>query len=203
MEVQRISNTVQKFNGESYYSCGQYFQRKGRRLHREVWQYHNGEIPKGYHVHHKDGDRANNDISNLELLFAGDHLSQHMNSEERREQARKNVQKAIAAAPKWHKSEAGRAWHAQHAKEVWEEREPQEITCVYCGKKYSTLQVRQVGNHFCSNNCKSAYRRRLGVDNEERICAMCGAPFVTNKYSKIKYCGRDCARKARWGVKDA
>ena len=68
MEVQRISTTAQRFDGVTYYLCGEYFQRKGRRLHRAVWEHHNGKIPNGYHVHHKDGDRNNNDISNLELL---------------------------------------------------------------------------------------------------------------------------------------
>ena len=69
MEVKVISNTVQKFNGESYYLCGQYFQRKGKRLHRTVWEFHNGTIPKGYHVHHKDGNRSNNAIENLTLML--------------------------------------------------------------------------------------------------------------------------------------
>ena len=23
-------------------------------LHRDIWKYHNGEIPSGYHIHHKD-----------------------------------------------------------------------------------------------------------------------------------------------------
>lgn len=54
MEVQRISTTAQRFDGVTYYLCGEYFQRKGRRLHRAVWEHHNGKIPNGYHVHHKD-----------------------------------------------------------------------------------------------------------------------------------------------------
>ena len=32
-----------------------------KRLHRCVWEYYNGEIPKGYHIHHKDNDKSNND----------------------------------------------------------------------------------------------------------------------------------------------
>ena len=52
MDVQVISSTVQRFNGVSYYLCGKYFQRRGVRLHRMVWEYHNGKIPQGYHVHH-------------------------------------------------------------------------------------------------------------------------------------------------------
>lgn len=99
MNAQKISETIQKFNGESYYLCGSYYQRKGRRLHRTVWEYHNGDIPKGYHVHHIDGDRSNNQIDNLVLMLGSEHLSAHMSDPARKEQARESVKKAIAAAP--------------------------------------------------------------------------------------------------------
>ena len=36
--------------------------------HRLVWEKHFGKIPEGFVVHHKDGNRQNNDINNLELL---------------------------------------------------------------------------------------------------------------------------------------
>lgn len=88
MEIQKISETAQKFDGVTYYLCGTYFQRKGHRLHRVVWEYHNGEIPDGYHIHHRDGDRSNNDISNLELLEGHEHLSGHMSTPEGAQKAR-------------------------------------------------------------------------------------------------------------------
>jgi hypothetical protein len=34
-------------------------------LHRYVWIKYNGEIPKGYSVHHIDENKENNDIMNL------------------------------------------------------------------------------------------------------------------------------------------
>ena len=91
MEVQIISSTAQKFNGETYYLCGNYFQRKGKRLHREVWTYHNGDIPKGYHVHHIDHNRSNNSIDNLNLIKGTEHLHQHMEEPERKAQSRKSI----------------------------------------------------------------------------------------------------------------
>lgn len=36
-------------------------------LHRLIWIYHNGEIPVGYTVDHKDHDTKNNKIENLRL----------------------------------------------------------------------------------------------------------------------------------------
>lgn len=160
MNVERISETVQKFNGESFYLCGNYFQRKGKRLHRTVWQYHNGEIPKGYHVHHKDGDRSNNAIENLELKSKHDHLSGHMSQPGRKEQSRRGVAKAIAAAPAWHGSKEGTEWHSKHAKEYWAKAPINEYKCDYCGKTYYTKAVMHKGNHFCGGTCKAAFRRR-------------------------------------------
>lgn len=200
MEVQVISDTVQRFNGVSYYKCGFYFQKKGKRLHREVWEFHNGEIPQGYHVHHKDGNRSNNSIDNLALVLGKEHLSEHMKDETRKEYARKAIKKAIEQAPKWHRSAEGREWHSQQGKEAWEHREINTYTCLQCGRTYQTKSVYGKNiNHFCSNNCKAAYRRASGVDNEERICPICGKTFVVNKYSKTKTCSRECGLERRWG----
>lgn len=160
MEVQVISNTAQKFNGESYYLCGSYYQRKGKRLHRSVWEFHNGEIPNGYHVHHKDGNKDNNQISNLMLLDGSKHLSVHMSKPERVEQSRRTVLKAIAKAPEWHGSKEGAEWHSQHAKEYWATAPLQTYTCTFCGKEFQTKKVSYKGNHFCRPNCKAAHRRQ-------------------------------------------
>ena len=161
MEVQVISKTVQKFDGESFYLCGLYYQRKGKRLHRSVWEYHNGTIPKGYHVHHKDGNRANNDISNLALMHGSDHLSEHMSKEERKALSRERVSIAIAEAPKWHRSKEGKEWHSKHGKDTWKKRTTQTYTCTYCGKDYQTKHIYpKDSNHFCHNNCRAAYRRQ-------------------------------------------
>ncbi|MFW5758393.1 MAG: HNH endonuclease [Bacteroidota bacterium] len=37
-------------------------------LHRKIWEKHHGPIPKGYNVIFKDGNQANVDIENLELV---------------------------------------------------------------------------------------------------------------------------------------
>lgn len=198
MEVQVISKTVQKFNGETFYLCGNYYQRKGKRLHRAVWEYHNGAIPKGYHVHHKDEDRSNNDIENLALVQGAVHLSGHMQDEKRKASARESIKQAIKAAPKWHRSEEGKKWHSQHSKEVWKNKKPHTVTCDNCGKVFEQMAGTTKGNHYCSNNCKAAARRKSGVDNELRLCAYCGAQFEVNKYSKQKCCSHECSVKRRW-----
>lgn len=160
MKVQIVSETVQRFNGETFYLCGAYYQHKGTRLHRAVWEYHNGGIPHGYHVHHIDGDKSNNCISNLALVEGCQHLSYHMSQPDRAQKSREDIQKAINAAREWHGSADGQKWHSEHAKEYWENAPLQTYTCGFCGKEYQTKAVRHKGNHFCCNNCKASYRRR-------------------------------------------
>jgi hypothetical protein len=46
-------------------------------LHRYVWEKYNGEIPEGYVIHHKDRNKRNYDISNLELKKVSDHHRDH------------------------------------------------------------------------------------------------------------------------------
>lgn len=199
MEPVVLSEKIQEFNGVRYYLCGFYFQRKGERLHRTVWKYHKGEIPKGFHVHHKDGNRSNNSIDNLCLMEARTHESQHMSSADRKDQARKSIKHAIAAAPAWHRSQSGKEWHSTHAKETWGNMTPVERVCNFCGKSYMTMLRRKKGNHFCSDKCKAAYRRVAGVDNITKECIYCGKLFSSNKYAKQKYCSVECSRRNRWG----
>ena len=79
MKVTIINDHIQKFNNKRYNSGlkGQpYYRRQCRvngrlttkSLHREVWEHHYGDIPKGWHVHHRDHNWQNNQIDNLVLI---------------------------------------------------------------------------------------------------------------------------------------
>lgn len=50
---------------------------KQRFEHCVVWEKHFGEIPKGMQVHHRDGNKQNNDISNLVLVDSLTHKRLH------------------------------------------------------------------------------------------------------------------------------
>ena len=45
--------------------------------HRAVWEKANGLIPSNMFIHHKDENRLNNDISNLELVTYESHRRKH------------------------------------------------------------------------------------------------------------------------------
>ena len=47
--------------------------RRTERIHRLVAKAFIGEIPKGYHIHHKDGNKQNNRLDNLEIIHPAKH----------------------------------------------------------------------------------------------------------------------------------
>jgi len=49
-----------------------------KRIHQLVAEHFIGEIPKGYHVHHKDGNKQNNKVSNLEVISQKEHTRETM-----------------------------------------------------------------------------------------------------------------------------
>ena len=163
-----------------------------KRLHVYVWEHYNGEVPKGYHIHHKDHDKNNNEIDNLVLLSAHEHQTLHGNSwsEERKEWARQNlIDNARPKASEWHGSEEGKKWHSEHAKKVFGNLPFKTFVCTYCGQEFqSRKKMKDDKNRFCSGKCSAAYRRKSGVDDIVKICERCGGEYVANKYQKTKRC---------------
>jgi hypothetical protein len=48
-------------------------------LHHYIWERYNRERPKGFHIHHIDGDKKNYNIENLLCVSPGDHQKIHAN----------------------------------------------------------------------------------------------------------------------------
>lgn len=170
------------------------------RLHQEIWKDAHGPIPDGYHVHHKDHNPLNNALDNLELLSIADHAEHHRATmtEERRIELREHMDHARVYASQWHRSEEGREWHRQLGYRATMTRYAVTLTCEQCGKEYVTDNVGAATSRFCSNTCKTKWRKMTGVDDEERICAFCGKPFTINRYSPTKTCSRKCASALRF-----
>lgn len=190
MKVTVLTATVQEFGGTRYYLCGRYYQRKGTRLHRLVWEHHNGRIPTGYHVHHADSNPANNQIENLRLVLRTHHLSAHTKARP----GNRLPDSAREAAARWHRSDQGREWHKTHYERHGSAmRQKKSLVCEHCGMAYEATKGR-----FCSNNCKSAWRRAQKKDSVVRtVCPMCGAEFMTDKYRPSVTCSKLCGAKLR------
>ena len=148
---------VQWFNGKDFklYKNEKYFSRGTTRLHTEVWKHYKGDIPKGYHIHHVDGNTQNNDISNLNMVLES--LHQRFTGKKRikdnPEWFKEFHSKGIEAAKEWHKSEVGLQWHSEQGKKTWHNREYKKHNCEVCNKEYET---RHSGvSKYCHNNCKA------------------------------------------------
>lgn len=50
---------------------------RGIKLHRYVWEKVHGAIPEGHVVHHKNENKADNRLQNLELYEWGKHTAEH------------------------------------------------------------------------------------------------------------------------------
>mgnify|MGYP006422404251 CR=1 FL=1 len=195
----QIAKKTQVFEGLKYYLCGNYYQRDGVRLHRKVWERNKGSIPYGFHIHHKNGDRGDNRIENLEIKEASNHIKEHWKEdyEERYHGAKRNMDIARKFASAWHRSEAGRNHHRDryyrdNLKEALNKKV--DMTCEYCGSDFIGIEHK---TKFCSNNCKSNQRRKLGVDNVQKICCICGTQYESSKYFKSNTCRRSCRGELR------
>jgi hypothetical protein len=123
-------------DNDGYYKTGKTRGHKVRLLHRDVWAAANGPIPDGWHVHHVDHDRDNNDPSNLQALPAAVHNHHHAPdrgwgtwSDERRRTSRRKE---------------------------WASREPTERTCLNCGGTYLSTGQRA---KYCTVRCRIDYNR--------------------------------------------
>jgi len=157
-------------------------------LHREIWRHHNGEIPEGHVIHHKDGDPTNNDIENLECLTPTEHAERHPEWG-----GDGPPWEAIKSSKDWHRSDEGREWHRQHAREQWEDAEPKVKECEQCGDEFEHYTAAR----FCSNACKAKWRRESGVDDVEATCGWCGEMFTHNKHKDRQFCSRKCGARHR------
>lgn len=156
---------TQYFDGGLYriWESDKYFKRGGKYLHRDVWRAAFGPIPDGCHIHHRDSNRANNRLDNLECLPAEIHLRETLAAQPKRT----FNEKARSAAAEWHRSEAGRLWHRRHAarQENWTKWKREPKNCPECNSEFMAL-VRKSGHEqiYCSSACKvKAYRER-GAD---------------------------------------
>jgi len=167
------------------------------RLHEEIWKAEHGPIPTGNHIHHVDHDPLNNDLSNLACIAGAEHHRHHAGSESRQRllnssEWRDHLSAIRPIAAAWHSSPEGVEWHREHARRMMADRPKRPGVCDQCGDAFvSKLPLR-----FCSNACKSAWRRASGLDDETRACDRCSESFTVNRYSKTKYCSRSCGSKS-------
>lgn len=134
---------------------------KTKRLHRYIWEKYYGEIPKGFHIHHKDYNTTNNDISNLQLVSPKEHNIEHYYKmlPKWKEQGKK----IIELASRWSKTPEGKKFRKEQGikNAVYFPRYEITRNCDQCGKEYI---AKTTFGKFCHNNCKAkALRKRRSL----------------------------------------
>lgn len=71
-KIKRDSKGCFKHTGET--NCPYFFGKYGQR---NIWEKEHGPIPDGHVIHHIDGNKYNNDISNLAMMTYKDHNQLH------------------------------------------------------------------------------------------------------------------------------
>lgn len=190
VKFRRYPDAAQR-SDRAYFTPGIADRQRGvGRLHEEIWKAANGPIPTGFHIHHIDGDPLNNSVANLECMARDEHMTHHHAGVcSDRKLAHLEAIRPLTKA--WHGSDEGLEWHRQHAYTTIRAIEPCLHTCDHCGAEF--MAVPKKPNRFCSNACKSAWRRASGLDNEVRVCVVCGVSFEVNRYAKKASCSRLCA----------
>lgn len=65
-------------------------------VHRLIYIWHYGKIPEGYHIDHKDHNRSNDRIENLQAIPASENLGKHKTSKYNRVYKTKDAKRWIA-----------------------------------------------------------------------------------------------------------
>lgn len=204
MEIKEETKIVKyiEYDGIKFYGDGRgywlgHINGKRKRLHVYVWEKYKGEIPKGYHIHHLDHDKDNNDIANLQLMTQHEHLQLHAQDESSKAKARLTIKIARKAAEKWHHSKECSEWAKENYKTSLAKVHTEKINriCECCGKEYNTDGSKKTVSRFCSNACKSKWRRDNHLDVILVKCVVCGNELYTTKYKGRKTCSEECRTK--------
>ena len=127
-------------------------------IHVAIWEFYNGAIPKGYVVHHKDFNPANNNLDNLQIMTRFEHMKIHNAARQPQEYICTYCGKKFYkynnrqdTANNFCSEKCDRKWRKLH-KLYFEER-----ICVICGEKFS------VPKNSKTKTCSMPCSRKLAV----------------------------------------
>lgn len=120
--------------------AGYYQDDNGNLLHREFWKAHVGPLSDDIMLHHRDHDKTNNEVSNLQPVTRAEHCAEHPEK---------------WADARWihmQTSDGGR----ERARSLWDNRQPRDVICDWCGEVFQSTGMRA---KFCGGTCRARRRR--------------------------------------------
>lgn len=150
------------------YTLQQGYYRRVVQLHRQVWEDHFGSIPEDYQVHHKNGDKLDNRMENLECLHISEHRRIHNAQKEIQYKVCKLGSKlSLRKKRMWYLLKEGKNIQSENSRLFWSDRKERIKLCIVCGADYSTRSVK-IRNGCCSNACRCyLYRlKKSGLAND-------------------------------------
>lgn len=142
-----------------------------------------GPPPKGYHVHHKDGDPRNNHPSNLEYKSAWAHQSDHGRATAKKCWSNSVTAAAMREGIKRALRERG-GHHGKNNPRYGDRRGREHVICNQCRKKFTDFKSR--ASKYCSYSCWIASRQPPLIK-----CLYC-EQVVKPRRTTTKYCSRTC-----------
>src|SRR4030065_2485584 len=112
-----------------YQPNGSYLKRGFPSLHRQIYIDNFGEIPQGYHIHHKDHNHYNNDPENLVAITRLEHALHHNKINLSDKKTKKRIYK-------WHNSETGQVTLRDNAAKMRANSPKRKLACQNCGTTF-------------------------------------------------------------------
>ena len=182
---------MDKFEGKEFVMWRGYFRIGNKMLHRLIWEKANGPIPKNHVIHHRDGNKLNNSIENLECLSQAEHSRLHRLEERETLSARMSMNSEKVHA--WLHTEKGKKFLSDKARAEFARRPIKDFICQQCNKPFQSKHSRPVT--YCSDNCVMRARWARKADMEDRTCVICSSTFSINRYQLTKTCSFPCRNK--------
>jgi hypothetical protein len=147
-----------------------------KREHHHVWESHgNAPVPRGYVLHHRDGDKTNNDYQNLQLLTRAEHAKLHGKgrtvTKETRQKMRAGAARRVSDPD--HRRLLSERAKAQHAagklgRATWTETsDPGKEVWSQVGRLQTDRLRKMAAQTSSEEMSRRSYQRKIFVEKEQ------------------------------------